>query len=154
MALQSKSEEITIVNEAQETTASSANNFLRWLLPFKKGVGMYAWILHRLTGLGILAYLFLHLVTISSLTQGVEGLFHEETYLYTAMIFNFLKFGLAIAIIYHGLNGFRVILIDFGVPVKYHKPLFWIFLILGIILIAIAGYLIFTQIEDITRVAA
>ncbi len=153
MAAQSKAEEI-IVNEVQEETASSANNFLRWFVPFRKGVGMYAWLLHRLTGLGILAYLFLHLFTISSLTQGVEGLFHEETYLYTAMIFNFLKFGLAVAIIYHGLNGLRVILIDFRFPVRYHKLLFWIFLVLGVILIAIAGYLIFTQIEDITRVAA
>ncbi|MGZ6256769.1 MAG: succinate dehydrogenase, cytochrome b556 subunit [Candidatus Limnocylindria bacterium] len=71
-----------------------------------------AWIGHRLSGIGVVLYLFAHIVETSMVTLGpgpynvALGLFHNLP----ARLGEIL---LMAALVYHSLNGLRVIAMDF-----------------------------------------
>ena len=41
----------------------------RWFKPAKRGLGMWAFVLNRITGLGLVLYLILHLFVLSTLLR-------------------------------------------------------------------------------------
>lgn len=91
-----------------------------------KGLGMWAWILFRVSGLVLLGYLFVHIWVISQgRVNGPRSLndlfrtFHEPFYV-------FLDLLLVAAVLYHALNGVRVVLMDFGLGIRQHKVVFWV----------------------------
>jgi succinate dehydrogenase cytochrome b subunit len=82
-----------------------------------------AWFGHRISGLGVLLYLFMHIVETSTV------LFGPDVYDAAVGIFKNLpaRLGevvLMAALVYHALNGLRVIAMDFwpGLTV-YYRPL-------------------------------
>ena len=91
-----------------------------------KGVGMWAWILFRVSGLILAAYLFVHIGVISqgrvSGASTLDKLF--ETFDHPFLVF--LDFMLVAAVLYHALNGVRVILMDLGVGIRQNKVVFWV----------------------------
>jgi succinate dehydrogenase / fumarate reductase, cytochrome b subunit len=90
-----------------------------------KGVGMWAWILFRISGLVLVAYLFVHIWVISQgRVNGPKSLddlfrFFDKPFLV------FLDLMLVAAVLYHALNGVRVVLMDFGVGIRDHKAVYW-----------------------------
>ena len=81
-----------------------------------------AWFGHRISGLGVLLYLFMHIVETSTV------LFGPEVYDAAVGIFKNLpaRLGevvLMAALVYHALNGLRVIAMDFwpGLTVYYRQ---------------------------------
>ncbi len=101
--------------------------------------GLFAWILHRLTGLALVLYLLLHLTVLSSLAKGPES-FNSLMAKMNILLFKVLEVGLFGVFVFHGLNGIRVIMSDFGMESKYHKNLFWVIFSLVIILVLVGGY--------------
>ncbi|MHB9146367.1 MAG: succinate dehydrogenase, cytochrome b556 subunit [Symbiobacteriia bacterium] len=95
------------------------------LLPRNYKPGMWAWLLHRITGLGISLFLLLHIWEITSVSRGGGTAFD----LRMAGLRNPLaaagEFILFLAVVYHGINGVRVLLFDVGIGVRRQKPLFW-----------------------------
>jgi succinate dehydrogenase / fumarate reductase cytochrome b subunit len=91
-----------------------------------KGVGMWAWLLFRISGLVLLAYLFVHVWVISqgrvNGPQALDDLFE----FFDRPFLVFLDFMLVAAVLYHALNGVRILLMDFGVGIKSHKAVFWV----------------------------
>jgi succinate dehydrogenase / fumarate reductase cytochrome b subunit len=79
---------------------------------YKGGEGMWSWILHRGTGLMVLGFLFLHILDTSLIGFGKE---HYDRFVgfYKTTLFRPLEVLLVGAVIYHALNGLRVVLIDF-----------------------------------------
>lgn len=75
--------------------------------------GMWAWYLHRVTGLGVLAFLCLHIWDTSLMLQGEAAYDHLIKTVYRAWWFQPLEVALGGALLYHALNGLRLILIDF-----------------------------------------
>lgn len=75
--------------------------------------GLWAWILHRITGLGVLLFLFLHIVDTSLLLAGPAAYNHLIKTVYQAWWFQPMEIALGAALLYHTLNGLRVILLDF-----------------------------------------
>jgi succinate dehydrogenase / fumarate reductase cytochrome b subunit len=75
-------------------------------------LGMYAWALHRLTGLGVVFFLLIHIIDTAFVLVGPE-LYNHAMALYKAPLFRPLELALAASVIYHALNGLRVTLIDF-----------------------------------------
>jgi succinate dehydrogenase / fumarate reductase cytochrome b subunit len=69
--------------------------------------------LHRLSGLALIAYLPLHIHVTATLTKGPESFNRTMTFL-TSAPFHFLEWGLFGVILYHALNGIRLILVDLG----------------------------------------
>ncbi|MGD0339290.1 MAG: succinate dehydrogenase, cytochrome b556 subunit [Bacteroidota bacterium] len=112
------------------------------LLGYHKFSGSWAWIIHRLTGIGLITYIVVHIYTLSSLQKGKET-FDIEMRLFTSPFFLFLEWALGAFILYHALNGIRIVLIDLGSRSKYHKALYYIAWTVGIILLVIMAILIF-----------
>jgi succinate dehydrogenase / fumarate reductase cytochrome b subunit len=75
--------------------------------------GQIAWMLHRLTGLGVFFFLALHIADIFLMAFGPE-VFNSLLFFYHKFLFKVgIVFGLYPAALYHGLNGLRVVIIDF-----------------------------------------
>jgi len=95
--------------------------------------GMTAWLLHRITGLGLVFYITLHIWVVSSLQLGPEA-FENTMAVVSAPLFRFLEVGLLFCVIYHALNGIRLIAIDFFGATEKHVPIFYVLLVIGGIL--------------------
>lgn len=96
--------------------------------------GQWAWMLHRVTGLGVVMFLTLHIIDIFLMTAGKET-FEKFLALYTAAPFRLLESALIFSVIYHALNGLRVIVIDFWPQIgRYQKVLWRIQLVIAILI--------------------
>lgn len=81
-------------------------------ITYRGGLGMAMWALHRVTGLGILLFLTLHIVDIFLLTFG-EELFNELLIIYRAPWARLLEVFLLFGVLFHALNGLRITIQDF-----------------------------------------
>lgn len=97
-----------------------------------RGLGMWAFWLHRLTGLAIAGYLLMHILVISTVVGGA-GNFNAAMKILKAPIFILLEMGLLAIILIHGLNGLRIILFDLGYGVKHQKQIFIALMLFAII---------------------
>jgi succinate dehydrogenase / fumarate reductase cytochrome b subunit len=98
---------------------------------------MWAFWLHRLTGLAIAGYLLMHILVISTVVGGT-GRFDEAMKFLKAPIFILLEMGLLAIILIHGFNGARIVLFDLGYGVKKQKEIFVAFMVIAIIPFALA----------------
>ncbi len=90
-----------------------------WLGGGRWGIERYAYILHRLTGLGILLYLLMHTVVTSLRVRNIYlwtegGFFHQP-------IFRLGEFCVVAAFAFHAFNGIRLVLVELGFAVG--KPI-------------------------------
>ncbi len=100
-------------------------------------IGMWAWILHRLSGLGLILYIFIHIVLMSSsLLRGQQAFDAMLTLLMRHPVFEIFDTLLLGAVLYHSFNGIRILLFDLGVGVgvRSQKVLFWVFMAIAAIL--------------------
>ena len=92
--------------------------------------GQWAFILHRLSGLAILLYLTLHVVNISLAMFGPKVADSAMVFFHIAPF----RVGLILVmagVVYHALNGLRIIIMDFtGWGVKYQAQLWYGVLVL------------------------
>jgi succinate dehydrogenase / fumarate reductase cytochrome b subunit len=79
---------------------------------YRGGVGQWSWFAHRATGVMVLAFLFGHIVDTFSIGFGPE-LYDETISLYKQWWFKPVEVGLIAAVLFHALNGLRIILFDF-----------------------------------------
>jgi succinate dehydrogenase / fumarate reductase, cytochrome b subunit len=80
--------------------------------PYRGGTGMWSWILHRVSGMAVLGFLFLHIVDTSLLLFGPSA-YNRMARFYESALFRPLEVVLMFLVIFHSLNGLRVILVDF-----------------------------------------
>ena len=95
-----------------------------WLDPRGRTLGHVAFVANRVTGLGLVLYLYLHLAVLSMLLRG-EDAWDGFLELATTTIFLLLDVLLLFGILYHGLNGIRVALVGTGIAPNAQKAL-WI----------------------------
>jgi succinate dehydrogenase / fumarate reductase, cytochrome b subunit len=108
-----------------------------WFDPRWRHPGTWAFILNRITALGLSLYLILHLFMLGKLAQGPEAYDSFIALAKTPLI----KVGEMLVVaagLIHGLNGIRVALTSFGVGVTRQKQIFWALMVL-----AAAGSLFF-----------
>ena len=74
--------------------------------------GMWSWVLHRITGATIFFFLFVHVLDTALVRVSPEA-YNEVIDTYKTPIVGLMEIGLVAAVLYHALNGIRVILIDF-----------------------------------------
>ncbi|MCB2186601.1 MAG: succinate dehydrogenase, cytochrome b556 subunit [Deltaproteobacteria bacterium] len=86
--------------------------------------GYVTWILHRLTGLGLAAYLCMHIWVIHNISLGKEA-FNEVMAVVQSPLFHFLEVGLLFCVAFHALNGVRIVLIDYGPAAEKDKIKTW-----------------------------
>jgi len=84
---------------------------------------MWSWMLHRGSGLAVLAFLFLHILDTSLVMFGPHA-YNAVSKFYETPFFRPLEVLLMFFVIFHAFNGLRVILIDFwSKGVRYQKQL-------------------------------
>ncbi len=101
--------------------------------------GWWAWFLQRLTGVALVGYLFLHIGVISTGQAGADTFDGVLAVLQTPA-FVVLDLWLLAAVLYHGLNGLRVVLLDLGIGIRRQAELFWASLVLTAMATAAATY--------------
>ncbi len=100
---------------------------------YKGQSGMWSWLLHRVTGLGVLLFLLIHIVDISLLNFGPK-VYNEGIALFGLTIVRILSLALIGALLYHGFNGVRIILIDFWPKgARYQRIMFATVMVLTIV---------------------
>ncbi len=104
---------------------------LEWFNLRGKRVGFWAYVVMRLSAIGLVLYLFLHLVILSLLAQGPAA-WDGFVALAKSPAFLLLDIILIVGILAHGLNGIRLGLIGFGIGVPRQKVMLWVFLVLAI----------------------
>ncbi|MDZ4232646.1 MAG: succinate dehydrogenase, cytochrome b556 subunit [Dietzia sp.] len=88
--------------------------------------GMWSWVLHRITGATIFFFLFVHVLD-TALVRVSPQAYNEIIETYKTPLIGLMEIGLVAAVLYHALNGVRVILIDFWQHgPKYQKLMLWV----------------------------
>lgn len=125
----------------------------RWLFdrssdlnPRNMRLGMYAWVIQRLSGIYLVIFLLTHITAIAQANFGITKGFQVEIFDVlrnpfwyggsTAAIFDLIALGI---VAFHGLNGIRIVFLDLGLGVRRHRLSFWVSMLVAI---AISAYVI------------
>ncbi|MBP1724621.1 MAG: succinate dehydrogenase, cytochrome b556 subunit [Deltaproteobacteria bacterium] len=101
---------------------------------YKWQTGAMAWLFHRITGAAVGVYLLLHILAQFGMKYDQKGLAAISNFLtHKAVVVVLLAF-----LIYHTLNGIRELIVDFGSGALYHKKLFWVMMVIGVVLFGAA----------------
>jgi succinate dehydrogenase / fumarate reductase cytochrome b subunit len=100
-------------------------------------IGTFSWLLHRVSGILLLIYLFMHLWVLGSAQMGPNA-FDARLRLVQSPIFHFLEIGLIFVIFYHMINGLSITVMDFFNLSRKHKTLVAVSVTLFTILAIIA----------------
>ena len=73
---------------------------------------MWSWVAHRVTGVLVFFFLLVHVVDTALVRVSPEA-YNHALELYKTPLVNLMEVGLVGAVLYHALNGVRIILIDF-----------------------------------------
>ena len=93
---------------------------------YRGKVGMWSWVLHRITGVAIFFFLLVHILDTALVRVSPEA-YNVVISTYQTPLIGVAELGLVAAILYHGLNGIRVALIDFwSKGAKYQNVMFWV----------------------------
>ena len=124
-----------------------------WAAGGRWGFERYLFILHRLSGLGILSYFLLHIIVTSSRAFG-SARWAAAMDAVAGPVFVVGEFLVFAAFAFHALNGLRLVLVELGVltgkaedPVYPYKtslnvqrPFMVVMMILAAVIICLGGY--------------
>ena len=79
---------------------------------YKGHEGQWSWLLHRITGVGIILFLFAHVVDTAVIGWGPTA-YNRVLSAYENPYVRMLELGLVAMVIYHSFNGIKILLIDF-----------------------------------------
>jgi succinate dehydrogenase / fumarate reductase membrane anchor subunit len=109
---------------------------------YNGGPGQYAWAMHRAAGIGILFFLLVHIIDISLIGLG-RNIYDASVAFYAQPALVPMEILLVGAVVYHTLNGIRVMTIDFSRGgYRREKTSFAIVLLLTILLTLPSAWLI------------
>ena len=105
------------------------------LLRYRGGEGMLAWAFHRISGVAIWAFLVLHVIDIF-LVGAAPDTYDTLLVIYAHPSGIVREWLLGAAVLYHALNGLRIIVMDFWPALtRYHRQLWYaswvLFFIIG-----------------------
>jgi len=102
--------------------------------------GMWSWVAHRVTGVLIFFFLFVHVLD-TALVRVSPHDYDTVVATYKNPVVNLMEYGLVAAILFHALNGLRVIAVDFwSKGPKYQRQMLWSVVGIWIVLMAGAFY--------------
>ena len=113
-----------------------------WLDVRRRKLGMWAYVLNRITGIGLVVYLYLHLVVLSLLLGGPAA---WDSFVAVARSPYVLALDVILlaGILIHGLNGLRITLTSFGIGLGAQKAVFVLVMIVSAVALWVAALKIF-----------
>jgi succinate dehydrogenase / fumarate reductase cytochrome b subunit len=104
--------------------------------------GQWAFMVHRITGFLVVMFLLLHVVDVS-LVNIDRDLYDDVHRLYGNVLLRLFEVGLLGALVFHALNGLRIILFDFFPgAIRRQKEMLWGVTFLTVLLTIVGGYVI------------
>ena len=122
----------------------SSINAPRWFDPRGRQVSSWAFILNRLSALGLTFYLALHLAVLHKLSQGAQA-YNDFIAFSQSPLIKIGEIVLIAAVLFHGLNGLRLTLHAFSLGIREQKKLFAVVLMVTILVSAIFAIRIFAE---------
>lgn len=103
---------------------------------------MWSWVLQRISGATIFFFLFVHVLDTALVRVGPQT-YDEVVQTYKTPVVGLMEFGLIAAVLFHALNGIRVILIDFwSEGTRYQRLMLWIVGVVFLLLVVPAGVVV------------
>ncbi len=95
--------------------------------------GMWSWVMHRITGVLTFFFLFAHVLD-TALVRVSPSSYDEVIATYKNPIVNLLELGLVGAVLYHALNGLRIIAVDFwSKGPKLQRQMLWTIVVVWVV---------------------
>ena len=92
---------------------------------YKGREGQWSWVLHRVTGVVIILFLFAHVLDTALVGWGPDA-YNRVVNVYKNPIVGVMELGLVAAVLFHALNGLRIMAIDFWPKlVEWNKRLIY-----------------------------
>lgn len=100
---------------------------------YRGKVGMWSWVLHRITGVAIFFFLLVHVLDTALVRVSPEA-YNVVIESYKTPIVGIAELGLVGGILFHGLNGIRIILVDFwSKGTRYQNLMFWVVMVISVV---------------------
>jgi succinate dehydrogenase / fumarate reductase cytochrome b subunit len=97
---------------------------------------MWSWVLHRITGVAIFFFLLVHILDTALVRVSPEA-YNTIMASYKTPLMGLGEIALVGAIVFHALNGLRIIAIDYWRKgVKYQRVMFWTVVGVWVVLMA------------------
>ena len=134
------------------------------------GIGQWSWLAHRLTGLGVLLFLIVHVID-TFFVVAYPGLYDHTVSLYSGRvpwildstgqptyfwplrwIFRLSELALIACVLFHSVNGVRVAMVDLRPNAAlHHKQIFrWVLGIFVVVMIIVSVFVFKPLLEDPT----
>lgn len=98
--------------------------------------GQWSWLFHRVTGLGVLLFLLVHIVDITLIGFG-PTIYNAAIQVFSTWPVRLASLALIASVLYHAFNGVRIIVIDFWASgYKYQRQMFY-----GAVALSIIGFI-------------
>lgn len=107
-------------------------------LRYRGKIGQWSWVFHRLSGLGIVLFIYLHIID-TSWAAFYPSLYEKAIHAYQSPLFTLGEFGLVAAVVYHAINGYRIIYLDWR-PDLWHlqqRAAVIVFAVVGVLLLPV-----------------
>jgi succinate dehydrogenase / fumarate reductase cytochrome b subunit len=103
-----------------------------------KTTGFFSFVLRRFTGVVLVLYLFMHIWVIGSINQGPAA-FDARLAVVQHPLFKLGEVALLAAVVYHALDGIRLLMVNWFGVTNYRKSLFYAVLAVAVILVIAGG---------------
>lgn len=105
-------------NYKTEVNMSTLKTTLTGYTGYRGREGHYAFLLHRITGLGIVLFLVIHVIDIALVYLSPKG-FLDVIALYQTTLFGIGEIALVFGVFFHGINGLRIAYFDMFKPASW-----------------------------------
>ena len=117
--------------------------------PYLGHEGQWSWMFHRITGVAVILFLFVHIVDTALVGWGPEA-YDRVVSAYKNPAVHLLELGLVLAVLFHAINGIKITLIDFFPSLAAHikalgRTSLLLFVSSALIVVAIMGRQILDQ---------
>jgi succinate dehydrogenase / fumarate reductase cytochrome b subunit len=86
---------------------------------YKGSPGQWSWLAHRITGVAVILFLFAHVVDTAVVGWGPEA-YDKVVAVYHNWVVKLLELGLVAAVLYHAINGVKIMVFDFWPSTARH----------------------------------
>ena len=102
--------------------------------------GMWSWVAHRITGVLTFFFLFAHVLDTALVRVSPES-YDKVIDTYKNPFVNFMELGLVGAVLYHALNGLRIIAVDFwSKGPRLQRQMLWTILVIWVVVMVPGAY--------------
>ena len=101
---------------------------------------MWSWVAHRITGVLTFFFLFVHILDTALVRVSPES-YDVVIDTYKNPFINLMEIGLVGAVLFHGLNGLRIMAVDFwSKGARYQRQMLWTIVVVWVIVMVPAAY--------------